>query len=119
MLADGCTIGEGTVIENSLVGLRCDIGKNVTIRNCILMGRDQYHGKDESCCDGKPGHGIGEGSRIEGAIIDKNCFIGRNVQIVNESGIEYRDVDEQVVIRDGIVVVTKGSEIADGWQLPQ
>jgi glucose-1-phosphate adenylyltransferase len=118
LLADGCTIGEGTVIENSIVGLRCKIGKNVTIRNCVLMGSDHYSAEQSGDSD-PVCQGIGDGSRIENAIIDKNCRIGSNVQIVNESGTDERDVDEQVMIRDGIVVVTKGSVLQDNWQLPQ
>ena len=31
LMADGCQIGEGSVIENSIIGLRCRIGKNVKI----------------------------------------------------------------------------------------
>ncbi len=40
LVADGCRIEEGAVIENSIIGLRCLIGRNVTIRNSILMGND-------------------------------------------------------------------------------
>ncbi len=37
LVADGCKIGRGTVIENSVIGLRTNIGDNVTIRNSIIM----------------------------------------------------------------------------------
>src|SRR5690606_39326479 len=47
LIADGCTIGEGTVIENSSIGLRCRIGRNVTIRNSVIMGADQYESMDD------------------------------------------------------------------------
>ena len=42
LVADGSMIEEGAVIENSLIGLRCRIGRNVTIRNSIVMGNDFY-----------------------------------------------------------------------------
>ena len=38
---------KGAVIENSIVGLRCLIGRNATIRNSILMGNDFYEAPDE------------------------------------------------------------------------
>ncbi len=42
LISDGCTIEDGATIENSVVGLRCRIGRDVTIRNSILMGADFY-----------------------------------------------------------------------------
>ena len=65
-----------------MIGLRCRIGRNVTIRNSILMGSDDYESADETAqadAAGLPPLGIGVGTVIEGAIIDKNCRIGRNV----------------------------------------
>ncbi len=111
LLADGCEIEEGAVIENSVIGLRCRIGCNVTIRNSVLMGSDFYE------APGRPPLGVGEGTRIEGAIIDKNCRIGRNVQIVNHQGIESTDETSQSMIRDGIVVIPKGATLPDNWKL--
>ena len=119
LLGDGCTIGEGTVIENSIVGLRCEIGRNVTIKNCVLMGNDNYFDPNDDDGDGdRPAQAIGDGCHIEGAIIDKNCRIGSSVRIVNESGEQERDIDDQCVIRDGIVVGTKGSTLEDNWRRP-
>ena len=89
LVADGCRIEEGAVIENSIVGLRCLIGRNVTIRNSILMGNDFYEAPDEIAAgksNGRPPLGVGCGTHIEGAIIDKNCRIGRHVRIVNARG---------------------------------
>jgi glucose-1-phosphate adenylyltransferase len=119
LLADGCTIGEGAVIENSIIGLRCTIGPHVTIRNSILMGADYY--EDDLALwtdqkDGVPPIGIGAGSHIEGAIIDKNCHIGRDVRIINESGIQDSGGEGVWMIRDGIPVVTKGGALPDGWR---
>ena len=120
LIADGCVIGSGTVIENSVIGLRCLIGRNVTIRDSILMGVDYYDDLDESNSDqetAKPATGVGDGSLIERAIVDKNCRIGANVQIkaVPES---MADADVKgVVIRDGITVVPKEATLPDGWTL--
>ena len=54
-VADGGRIGRGVVIENSIIGLRCVIGDNVTIRNSILMGADEYEGPDSSRFTGPAG----------------------------------------------------------------
>jgi glucose-1-phosphate adenylyltransferase len=65
--------------------------------------------------------GIGEGSQIEGAILDKNVRIGKGVIIRPHSPGEDLKVpadcprgQELYVIRDGIVVIPKNTEIPDG-----
>ena len=120
LIADGCIIEEGAVIENSVIGLRCRIGRNVIIRNSIVMGNDYYQAPAEFAHDssnGRPPLGIGQGTHIEKAIIDKNCRIGRNVQIVNHDKNDSEGESDQVVIRDGIVVVNKGVILTDGWAI--
>ena len=62
---------------------------------------------------GVPDFTVGDGTVIEGAILDKDCRIGRNVRIVNRRGVQ----DEEgatYVIRDGIVVIPRGTIIPDG-----
>jgi glucose-1-phosphate adenylyltransferase len=118
LVADGSMIEAGAVIENSLIGLRCRIGRNVTIRNSILMGADFYEAPDTIAArqsNGEPPLGVGEGSHIEGAILDKNCRIGRNVRIVNQEGIENTEETPYGMIRDGIVVMPKNAMLPDGW----
>jgi len=120
LMADGCIIEEGTVIENSVIGLRCRIGRDVVIRDSIVMGNDYYQAPAEFEDDwsgDRPPLGIGEGTRIERAIIDKNCRIGRGVQIVNHQGIECTEESQYGMIRDGIVVVIRGAVLPDGWSV--
>ena len=120
LVADGSIIEPGAVIENSVVGLRCRIGRNVVIRNSVLMGADFYEAPGEIAshqCNGNPPLGVGEGSHIEGAIIDKNCRIGRNVRIVNELGVDHTEETPFGMIRDGIVVMAKETSLPDGWRL--
>jgi len=119
LIADGCTIGKGTVIENSVIGLRCNIGENCVIRDSILMGADYYEGQAQmKQCEsqGEPPVGIGSSTTIVGSIIDKNCRIGDNVTIQNDSGMEDRD-DDVCTIRDGIPVVAKEAVVKNGWTL--
>jgi glucose-1-phosphate adenylyltransferase len=119
LIADGCKIGRGAVIENSVIGLRSIIGENVTIRNTVTMGADIYERDAELQADraaGRPPIGIGNGSRIEGAILDKNCRIGQGVQIFNERKVDTLGEDEACIIRDGIPIVVKEGVLPDGWK---
>jgi len=120
LIADGCTIERDAVIENSVIGLRCQIGRGVQIRNSILMGNDYYEAPEDVATgkpNGRPPLGVGEGAQIEGAIIDKNCRIGRNSRIVNSAGIDSSAETDCCMIRDGIIVVPKETTLPDGWAL--
>ncbi len=119
LVADGCRIEEGAVVENSIIGLRCIVGRNATIRNSILMGNDFYEQPGDLAADAASGTvpvGVGEGSHIEGAIIDKNCRIGRSVRLINQGG-EDREETPYGMLRDGVYVVSKGTTLPDGWVL--
>ncbi|NQT18921.1 MAG: glucose-1-phosphate adenylyltransferase, partial [Planctomycetes bacterium] len=120
LIADGCQVQEGAVIENSVIGLRCMIERDVVIRNSILMGHDFYQEPGEAASDTTNGHpplSVGAGTHIEDAIIDKNCRIGRNVRIANSTGADSTEETEFGMIRDGIVCIAKGSTLPDGWTM--
>ena len=116
LIADGCSIGKGTVIENSVIGVRAQIGDNVVIRNSYIIGADSYeqagHIRDNARA-GRPNLGIGDNSVIENAIIDKNPRIGRNVQIRNVEGVVDSEGAPHYVIRDKIVVIPKNTILLD------
>lgn len=119
LVADGCTVERGAVIEDSIIGLRCRIGRDVVIRRSILMGNDYYQTPADFAADraaGRPPLGIGPGTRIEGAIVDKNCHIGAGVEIANVRGVDSAPETEFGMIRDGIVVVPKSATLPDGWR---
>ena len=119
LIADGCVSGEGSVIENSVIGLRCKIGKNVTIANSILMGADIYQTDAEILADdeaGIPAIGVGDGSLLDGVIVDKNCRIGEGVY-VQGGGENKVPENPSVVIQDGIIVIPKETTLPDGWRL--
>ncbi len=119
LIADGCVIEPGARIENSVIGLRCKIGRETVIKDSVLMGADYY----ETAADvaalpaDTPPIGFGAGSVVERAIVDKNCRAGEGTRIVNEAGHENYGEGRSVVIRDGIVVVPKNSTLPAGWSL--
>lgn len=107
------------MIENSVIGLRCQIGRNVVIRNSVILGNDYYETPEHLAADlsqNVPPLGIGDGTIIEGAIVDKNVHIGSRVRIVNEHGLDDTADSEQFTIRDGVAVVPKNAIVPDGWQ---
>lgn len=118
LLADGCVIEPGARIENSVIGLRCRIGRNVTIKDSIVMGADycQLAGTTKVSPE-SPALGIGDGAVIERAIVDKNCRIGPGAQVVNTGDCPEGDVDSVCVLRDGILVVEKDACLRANWHV--
>lgn len=117
-LADGSYI-QAASVENTIVGLRSRIGKNVEIRDTVLMGADYYQSDSERKRDISKDVvpvGIGDNSRISNAIIDKNARIGKNV-IIGEKTYTDDLEEENYVVRDGIIVIPKNSIIPDGTEI--
>ena len=60
LICDGTLIGRGSVIEDSVIGVRARIADNVTIRNCYIMGIDVLEDRNsqaENLRLGRPGLG--------------------------------------------------------------
>jgi len=115
-------IAEGSIInasriENSVVGIRSRVGHGTTIVSSYLMGSDYFETIEEmnhSLQRGLPKLGIGERCYIRNAIIDKNCRIGNDVRINGSNHLENTD-HSLYTIKDGVVVVKKGSILPDGF----
>jgi glucose-1-phosphate adenylyltransferase len=117
LIADGCVIGRNCRIENSVIGIRAQIGENVTIRNTYIMGADTYEQPRhlaDNARTGLPNFGVGANSVIENAIIDKNARIGRDVRVSNADGVTDSEEAPHYVIRDKIVVIPKNTILPDG-----
>jgi glucose-1-phosphate adenylyltransferase len=113
LLADGCRIQEAAV-RNSVIGLRSIIGDGVTIERSVIMGADYYEYEDKNGGETRSVPiGIGADSVIQGAIVDKNAGIGRHVIIRNMPNRPDEE-HENWVSREGIVIVPKNANIADG-----
>lgn len=93
-------------ISHSVIGVRTRVGEGTTIKDSIVIGNECF----------SKSWGIGKNCHIEKAIIDENVSIGNNVTLVNKDNIETQDGNE-VMIRDGIIIVTAGTTLPDGYTL--
>lgn len=113
LLSDGCIITDAT-IRRSIIGVRSVIEKGCEISDSIIIGSDSYNRitmLDDNQVEEWPIK-IGENTRIHRAIVDKNALIGKDVVI--HPGNRVNEDCEYCHVRDGIVVIPKGTVIPDG-----
>ena len=116
IVSDGCVIAADSTISHSILGVRTQIGRNVTLRDSVIIGADRYESpdeKEENERRGLPGLGVGVGSTIVNAILDKDARIGAGVQIINKEKVTNGE-GKNFVICDGIVVIPKSAVVLDG-----
>src|SRR5262249_59167729 len=107
----GWGVEEGARLERCVIGVRSRLGKNVTLRDTVLIGADRFETDAERAANrqrGIPDFTVGDGAVIERAILDKDCRVGRGVRIVNQRGVT-DDEGDNYVIRDGIVTIPRGT----------
>jgi len=114
LAAEGSIITNAN-IANSIVGIRTIIESGANLDGVVCMGADFYETEeDREATRGEPGIGIGQGCIIKKAIIDKNARIGDNCRIGIDP-VARRDGDfERYSIRDGIIVIPKGTVLPPG-----
>jgi glucose-1-phosphate adenylyltransferase len=115
IVSDGCTISK-SVLDHSVIGIRSRIGENCQIRRSILMGADYFETpaqRKDNRRRKRPDIGIGEGTVIEDAIVDKNVRIGQKV-VIRASGKSGEVDGANFFVRDGVVIIPKGTTIPDG-----
>jgi len=118
VIGDGCIVTDSS-LKHSVIGIRSILGENSDLQDVVMMGADFYQTAREIQADkdrGIPPIGIGRQCRIRRAIIDKNARIGDNVTLSPEGKAD-GDYPNGVVIRDGILCVTKGGVIPSGYTL--
>ncbi len=118
VIGDGCIVTDST-LKHSVIGIRSVLGENSHLEDVVMMGADYYQTKDDVLADkagGRPPIGVGRNCRIKRAIIDKNARIGHNV-ILSPEGKADGDYAHGIVIRDGVLCVTKGAIIPSGFEL--
>jgi glucose-1-phosphate adenylyltransferase len=118
VIGDGCLVTDST-LRHSVIGIRSILGEDSHLEDVVMMGADFYQTKQEVAADnekGRPRIGVGRACRIKRAIIDKNARIGDNVSL-SPDGKPDGDYPHGIVIRDGILCVTKGAVIPGGFVL--
>jgi glucose-1-phosphate adenylyltransferase len=114
---------EGSIVDadevtHSLLGPRTVIRSGSIIRDSYLMGNDYYTSSACDHCKLPMQPQIGENCIIKKAIIDKNVQIGKGVQLINKQQLNRYDSENgNIFIRDGIIVVPRGSVLPDGFIL--
>lgn len=116
-VGSGCTILRST-LTNSVIGARSQIGEGCIIQESVIMGNDYYDNETSPLPDTPP-LGIGSSCHIHKSIVDKNVRIGSNVKLLNKEGITESDrIQLQGVwIRDGIIIVAKGTVLPNGFEV--
>jgi glucose-1-phosphate adenylyltransferase len=109
IVAEGCHLDQ-CHISSSVVGIRTHISSGARITRSVLLGADFY--EEETNATDVP-LGIGRDVVLDRVIVDKNARIGDGVRLVNEAGAQNAD-GAGYYIRNGIIIVPKGSKLARG-----
>ncbi|MFW5883344.1 MAG: sugar phosphate nucleotidyltransferase, partial [Verrucomicrobiota bacterium] len=115
ILSDGCILSN-TEFSHCVIGVRSVVRRGTSVRDSILMGADLFEtneDRQENRSLGRPDVGIGENCEIEYAIIDKNVRIGNNVRLSPRGKPDMWEA-KGIMVRDGVLIVTKNSIIPDG-----
>lgn len=113
-------ISEGSIVHashifKSILGARTIIQEGTVIKESYIFGNDYYTPPNQAKKNAKPFQ-IGKNCLIHKAIIDKHVQIGNNVELNNKNQLETYNSDD-IYIRDGIIIVTRGAIIPNGFQL--
>ena len=115
VIAQG-SVNEASQVTNSVVGMRIKIGPGSVIENCILIGNLSAFPPSTTlpqCCS------IGKNCILKKVIVDEYTTIGNNVILTNKNAVKTLDTfkDRGIYIRDGIIIVTSGTKVPDGFTL--
>jgi glucose-1-phosphate adenylyltransferase len=109
IICEGCMIQDAS-ISDSVVGVRAIINSGSVLSRVVFMGADSY----DIDTDKPVKMGIGKNCIIKNAILDKDVRIGDGVQLINKENM-INGIKDGVHVRDGIIVVPKGTHIPDGF----
>ena len=115
IIAQG-SISEASQITNSVIGMRVKIGSGSIIENCILVGNLSAFPSPST----PPQYcSIGRNCVLKKVIVDEHTIIGNNARLTNPNAINHLDTfkDHGIYIRDGIIIVTSGTKVPDGFTI--
>ena len=119
IVADGCIVTSATLTRCSL-GIRSIVREQSTLESVVMIGADYFETPvdiEDNRRLGRPDIGVGKNCRIHHAILDKNVRIGHNV-VLDATGLpDNYGPDVDIAIRDGVIVVNKGTIIPDNHVL--
>jgi len=110
-------ISQGSIIEakeitHSVVGIRSHIKKGTVVRDSVILGNHFFNPPLHQSPPLPEQFTIGENCVIQKAIIDEHTYIGNNVQLINKANLQNYD-GNGIYVRDGIIVVTTGTQLPD------
>ena len=119
---DHVVIGDGSIltdsrIKHSVIGIRSYVGEGCDLEDVVMMGADYYETDEQlatNVAKDRPRIGLGRNCRVRHAIIDKNARIGDGCSLSAEGKTDGAYVGGAVIIRDGVLVVTKGAVLPPG-----
>ncbi|HWL17955.1 MAG TPA: glucose-1-phosphate adenylyltransferase [Opitutus sp.] len=115
-------IGDGSILTDSslthcVLGIRSFVGEGSVLEDVVMMGADYYETTEQlaaNVAQGRPHLGVGKRCRVKHAIIDKNARIGDDCVLNAEGKADGSYIGGAVIIRDGVLVVTKGAILPSG-----
>jgi len=113
VIAEGCILTDSS-FRHCVIGVRAFVGEGTACEDVVIMGSDYHETREQLAANvekGRPRLGIGRNCRIHQAIIDKNTRIGDNCVLDGRNKPDGKYVDGRVIVRDGVLVVPKGSTI--------
>lgn len=119
---DHVVIGDGSILTDSslkhcVLGIRSYVGEGCVLEDTIMMGADFYETEEqlaENVTRGRPHLGLGRRCNVKYAIIDKNARIGDDCSLSAVGKADGTYANGAVIIRDGVLVVTKGAVLPAG-----
>ncbi len=109
ILSEGSMI-EAKEITDSVLGVNVIVEKGTTLHHTIVVGNPSETARSPKKL------AIGEHCLIQNTIIDEHASVGNNVQLVNRDHLSTYEKDG-IFIRDGIIIVTSGTHVPDGFVL--
>jgi glucose-1-phosphate adenylyltransferase len=117
--AEGSILHNASLV-NSVAGIRTIIEEGALLDRVICMGADFYETPEQKKTNERmhrPSIGIGKDTVIKRAIIDMNVRIGSNCRIGLRSTAPPDGDYGEYFIKDGIIIIPKGSTIQPGTEI--